>query len=95
MNALIRKEIRLLLPAWSPALLLAVGPVWLFSATDLVHWENELAGIVCYVFALAAILPSIALFGQEFTLGTFSVLLAQPVPPEERRGNLYWSGKYR
>jgi ABC-type transport system involved in multi-copper enzyme maturation permease subunit len=69
MNALVRKEIRLLLPSWGAALALAIVPAW-FVSDD---------GLVCFAFALASMLPSIALFGQEFGAGTFSILLSQPI----------------
>src|SRR5438094_752150 len=80
MNALIRKEIRLILPAWIAALVLSVAPVWFISARNLVGWQNQGAAIACYCFALGAIFLGLATIGQECALGTFSFLLAQPVP---------------
>src|SRR5438034_1913486 len=79
MNALVRKEIRLILPAWTAALALAVAPVWFISVNDLVGWQHQGAAIACYAFALGAMLLGLAPYGQECGLGTFSLLLAQPV----------------
>src|SRR5947208_8390668 len=80
MNALVRKEIRLILPAWAAALALAVAPVWFISVNDLAGWQPQGAAIACYAFALGAILLGLAPYGQECGLGTFSLLLAQPIP---------------
>jgi alpha-tubulin suppressor-like RCC1 family protein/ABC-type transport system involved in multi-copper enzyme maturation permease subunit len=79
MNSLVRKEVRLILPAWAAALVLAVAPVWFVSVNDLVGWEHQGAAIACHAFALGAILLGLAPYGQECGLGTFSLLLAQPV----------------
>lgn len=75
MNALVRKEIRLLLPAWAVAILLAALPVWIFhrstAAFDETVWMAFIPGIM---------LISLSSFGHEFSGKTFSLLLAQPVP---------------
>jgi ABC-type transport system involved in multi-copper enzyme maturation permease subunit len=81
MNPLIKKEIRLLLPAWVAAMLLAIVPVWIASV-----WSNFPPQETLYVpfaFDLGILLLSITSFGQEFSLGTFSIFLSQPT--ERRR----------
>lgn len=80
MNALVKKEIRLLLPSWSAALPLAFAPIVLPPAggiTVLSAWF----GLVMMV--MMAVNPA----GREFSLGTFSPLLAQPWP----RTRLWWT----
>lgn len=66
MNALIRKEIRLLAPAWIAAVGLVIIGAWIVP-----DWMLE-------CFGLGVLLLSLSTFGQEFNLGTFSQLLAQP-----------------
>jgi hypothetical protein len=70
MNALVRKEIRLLLPSWIAALLLAFAPVFLPQAGG---WPLSLAWFGLMMVAVNSV-------GREFSLGTFSPLLAQPWP---------------
>ncbi|MBI2946980.1 MAG: hypothetical protein HYY23_04995 [Verrucomicrobia bacterium] len=79
LNALIRKEIRLILPAWVAAMILAATPVWLFSVTDFFNWQSPGVAMVLTSLALGAILLGLAPFGQECSVGTLSLLLAQPV----------------
>jgi hypothetical protein len=67
MNASLRKETRLLLPAWGLALAAAVIPACLLPAD---------MALPC--FAVGALLLALAPFGQEISLGTFSLLLSQP-----------------
>jgi hypothetical protein len=73
MNPLIRKEIRLLLPAWMAALVAALLP--------LVKW-HDLNGAWPFVFGLGILVLALSPFGQEMSCGTFGLLLVQP---EERR----------
>ena len=73
MNALVRKEIRLIRPAWISAVLLALAPGASFAF-------GYGPGFGFAASALGAILLGLASFGQEFGSGTFSLLLAQPVP---------------
>src|SRR5262245_11620254 len=80
MTPLVRKEIRLLIPAWCLAIVLAAVPVWIL-------WPGEFWGVlsppgalVFVPFAAGLLLLAITSFGQELSLGTFPVLLAQPVP---------------
>jgi hypothetical protein len=81
MTALFRKEIRLVLPAWIAAMVLAIFPVWLVWPGE--HslysiWQRP--GIAVFApFGLGALLLGLASFAQELNFGTFSMLLAQPV----------------
>ena len=75
MNPVLRKEIRLLLPAWVAAVAAAMIPVWLWGAEDVVT-EN----VSLVFFAAGALLLALSSFGLEMSLGTFSSLLAQPRP---------------
>ena len=73
MNALIRKEMRLLLPSWLAAIFLLVTPAVLGRAETPVVATLLLAGVaVPFVTALGT-------FGREFNSGTFSSLIALPV----------------
>ena len=75
MNALVKKEIRLLLPAWGTAMLLAAVPPWFAS-------EYPPDGVITFAGLFAwggAIILTVSSFGQEFSLGTFSLLLVQPL----------------
>ncbi|HEY5298979.1 MAG TPA: hypothetical protein VIK59_13820 [Verrucomicrobiae bacterium] len=77
MNALIKKEIRLLLPAWIAAMLLAIFPVWIISP-----WPQTFqdASFLLFPAILGGLFLAIASFGQEFSFQTFSLLLSQPIP---------------
>jgi hypothetical protein len=75
MNAALRKEARLIMPAWIAALLAATLPVWVMGA-DL-GWMEQMSYIF---FTAGALLLSLASFGLEMSLGTFPSLLAQPRP---------------
>lgn len=80
MNALVRKEIRMILPAWSVAMLLAIFPVWLLWPISAYNGNIEAPGFtVCGPFAIGVLLLGLASFGHEMNYGTFSMLLAQPV----------------
>lgn len=97
MNPLIKKEIRLLLPAWIAAMALAIVPTfivwgaWRYWQHD---WEEgnrdfpeQFASIVPYivplVFALGVSFLAINSFGAELDSGSFGELLSQPM--ERRR----------
>jgi ABC-type transport system involved in multi-copper enzyme maturation permease subunit/alpha-tubulin suppressor-like RCC1 family protein len=82
MNALIAKEMRLLLPAYGMALVLAVIPVWLLGTFD-----NQPVADTIWLFWLGAVLLALSTFGREFGLNTFPLLLAQPL--ERRR--IWWT----
>ena len=80
MSPLIRKEIRLILPFWGVAIFLAIVPAFL-APKDL--WMSRVNESIFWALGFGAILLGLAPFGQEFSLGTFPSLLAQPF--ERRR----------
>lgn len=75
MTPLIRKEIRLLMPFFGIALLLAVLPAWIVSEYSFAWSGDE---TIFWIFGFGLVLLGLAPFGQEFGLGTFSTSLAQP-----------------
>jgi ABC-type transport system involved in multi-copper enzyme maturation permease subunit len=87
MSALVKKEIRLLLPSFGAALLLAFS-VWLVpqetSVPSLKVWVAILPFVLCPAMVLKMTLDS---FGGEISSGTFSNLLSQPVP----RSRVWWT----
>src|SRR5579862_2752062 len=85
MTHLLRKEIRLLLPFFGIALFLAVVPPWILAGESFASSAQE---TVFWAFGFGLVLLGLAPFGQEFGLGTFSSLLAQP---EQR--NRIWKTK--
>jgi ABC-type transport system involved in multi-copper enzyme maturation permease subunit len=72
MNALVRKEIRLLWPVWlmTMAVVLCLGFVKHETGT----------GFLISLVAIGSVLLGVTSFGYEFSHGTFSILLAQPIP---------------
>jgi hypothetical protein len=78
MNTLLRKEFRLLLPAWIAALAAATLPLWF-------QWRNWVGPLAMSSFCLAAMFLGLAPFGQEMSCGTFALLLVQP----EKRQRLW------
>ena len=80
MNALARKEVRLILPGWIVALTLAVIPMWLTPRDSFEMWRKGDSGywMLSIWLAFGILWPALSSFGQEFSLGTFSTLLAQP-----------------
>jgi ABC-type transport system involved in multi-copper enzyme maturation permease subunit len=78
MNALLKKEIRLLLPSWITALSLAVVPMWLVKNLDnFGGW-----GFFVLLAWLGTIVLSLESFGREFSPGVFCFFMSQP---EERK----------
>lgn len=80
MNALVKKEIRLLLPSFVIALVLAVS-VWLIPTESNPEqgfwaWLLLLPLLFCPALVVMTALDS---FGREISAGTFANLLAQPV----------------
>jgi hypothetical protein len=75
MNALVAKEIRLLVPAYGMAVLLAVLPVWMLP----VDGHNSPAAASLYPFSFGAVMLALSTFGREFGLRTFPLMLAQPL----------------
>ncbi len=84
MSPLIKKEIRLLLPSWTIAMLLVIVPAMLMA----VFWtpgmrsdsmsRDYAMNFVLLAFALGVLPLGLASFGQEFSSGTFTILLSQP-----------------
>jgi ABC-type transport system involved in multi-copper enzyme maturation permease subunit len=83
MRPLYAKEIRLLQPAFLTALLLAIVPVWLLPRHP--YDSPESAALVPFVFGV--VMLALSVFGREFGLQTFALLLAQPL--ERRR--IWWT----
>ena len=81
MNALVKKEIRLLLPAWGMALLVAEVAPW----TDWIHGvpDHDLV-----LFFGGALFLAVASFGREFSLGTLF-----PAPVTARRAPAILAGQ--
>jgi hypothetical protein len=73
MNAYVKKELRLLLPGWGMAVLLALPPICTRSDD----------GIPVFLLFIGLIMMALTPFGRESSLNTFSTLLAQPA--ERRR----------
>jgi len=95
MNPLIKKEIRLLFPAWVAAMVLAVVPfvsamgAWGFDLAQRDVVSASFVGTFVWIFfALGVLLLGISSFGQELNSGCFGALLSQPT--ERRR---IWSVK--
>ncbi len=80
MSPLVRKEIRLILPFWGIALALAIAPACILVSGPFLWFINE---AVFWLLGFGLLLLGLAPFGQEFGLGTFSMMLAQPF--ERRR----------
>jgi len=70
MNPLVAKEIRLLMPAFGLALMLAIVPVWLFPNPD-----HKAVYIAVYPFCFGTVMLALSSFGREFGLRTFPLLL--------------------
>ncbi len=73
MNRLLKKEIRLLLPVWLAVLMLEVALPWIGHDPG----ESIITSPVFFFFGI--VLLAVDPFGREFSLGTFSSLMAQPV----------------
>lgn len=88
MNALVKKEIRLLLPAWITAMLLVIAPILLSGLID----DNEPTGVTnvltTFGVAIGGVVLGLAGIGRELAARTFSLLLAQP----RSRGE-FWRAK--
>ena len=79
MNPLVKKEIRLLLPSFLLGLALAFS-VWLIPARSVAGVREGLAGLPFLCCPAVLVMMMLASFGHEFSAGTFSLLLSQPVP---------------
>ena len=88
MNALIRKEVRLLLPSFVIGLVLAFS-IWLIpdepgAAPSL---RASLISLAFMVSPAMLVLMTLSSFGRELSAGTFPFLLAQPVS----RSRVWWT----
>ena len=70
MNPLVKKEIRLLLPSWIVAVLLAL----IQASTSTRPYDFYVACLLFFGLTIMALTT----FGRETSLNTFSLLLAQP-----------------
>ena len=77
MNALVKKEIRLLLPSWSAILLLSTILPWVWTK------DGSIIGVAPAVSFFGTVLIALDSFGREFSLGIFSSLMSQPVERRE------------
>jgi ABC-type transport system involved in multi-copper enzyme maturation permease subunit len=82
MRALIEKEIRLLLPAFAGALVLAIVPVWLLP----VEPRNP-GAIAGWFYLFGAVMLALSTFGREVGLKTVPFILAQPLA----RSRIWWT----
>jgi alpha-tubulin suppressor-like RCC1 family protein/ABC-type transport system involved in multi-copper enzyme maturation permease subunit len=85
MNPLITKEIRLLLPGYITALLLAVFSAWLSSWKASVE-DMPIVMVLAPLF-FGTLLLALSSFGREFGMSTFSMLMAQPLT----RSRIWWT----
>ena len=80
MNAFVRKEIRLLLPNWTVGLLAALS-VWLIPLEHSASGLRIALEVITVLFCPAlVVMMALDSFGGELAAGTFSSLLAQPMP---------------
>ena len=81
MKTLIKKEIRLLMPAWITAMLLAIVPRIFINlcATPANGDERFMSLPAELIFAFGLMFLGINSFGQELSGNTFSALLSQPI----------------
>jgi ABC-type transport system involved in multi-copper enzyme maturation permease subunit len=88
MNALVRKEVRLLLPSFVIGLLLAFS-IWLIPSEPAPALSFR-ASLVVLMFMLCPamlVMMTLGSFGRELSAETFSFLLAQPAS----RSRLWWT----
>ena len=90
MNALVRKEIRLLLPMWVVTLLLALLPNLLNAVSRVGVAADLIAPVLIFVTGISGLLLGLTSFGREIYTNTFSLLLAQP-----RRRTDLWRTKIK
>jgi ABC-type transport system involved in multi-copper enzyme maturation permease subunit len=85
-HPLLKKELHLLLPAWVLAFLLAVAPPLLYAHQFFGHRYDSFIPFAPVWFGVVLLCASS--FGREFSLGTFSGLLALPFPRRQ-----FWLAK--
>src|ERR1700722_12428779 len=74
MNALVKKEIRLLLPAFAAALVLAIVPIWVLP-----HDRGNPGILPGNLFLFGIVLLALSSFGREIGFKTLPFMLAQPL----------------
>ena len=79
MTPIVAKEIRLLLPAYVMPLLLAIVPIWLLP--------GDPGAATIFSFCFGAVILAVSCLGREFALGTFPLLLVQPL----ERSRIWWT----
>ncbi|MDB6068595.1 MAG: hypothetical protein JWR26_4803 [Pedosphaera sp.] len=84
MKPLVIKEIRLLLPGYILALLLAVVPIWFL--TDFQNVVRYVTQVFAPLF-FGVLVMALSSFGREFGMNTFPLLMAQPLT----RSRLWWT----
>ncbi len=82
MKTLVKKEIRLLLPAFAAAVVLAILPVWLSPIDRL-----NLGAAPTTMFFSGVLMLAISSFGREIGLKTLPFILAQPL----KRSRIWWT----
>ncbi len=85
MNALLKKEIRLLLPAFVAALALAILPIW-FVPAFFFHAAND-SNTTALVYCFGVLMLALASFGRENGLKTLPFMLTQPL----ERARVWWT----
>jgi hypothetical protein len=85
MNPLIKKEIRLLLPAWIGAMLLAIVPCWIIYYCFLTAFDVDIFPPPLSIM-FGMLFLGVTSFGNEVSFKTFSLQLSQPVP----RNRIWW-----
>jgi len=78
MNTLVKKEIRLLLPAFVGALALAIVPIWLQGYDPRNYWSDANV-LPAEVNLFGILLLALSSYGREMGLKTLPFTLAQPV----------------
>ncbi len=81
MKSLVAKEIRLILPMYAVALLLATSPAWPIYPNYEYGFSHEIRfpEFAGFAMCLGMVLVALVSFGREFNLRTFSLMMSQPV----------------
>jgi ABC-type transport system involved in multi-copper enzyme maturation permease subunit len=82
MRTLIEKEVRLLLPAFAAALVLAIVPVWLLPVDP-----RNPGAVAGWFYLFGAVMLGLCTFGREIALKTVPFMLAQPLA----RSRVWWT----
>src|SRR5438067_9923663 len=79
MSPIVAKEVRLLLPGYVMALLLAIVAIWLVP--------GDPGAATIFSFCFGAVILALSSFGREFALRTFPLVLSQPL----ERWRIWWT----